>query len=200
MGAAQSGTAWMRVLRLEYSSFEVIVVNDGSTDATAEIVDKYPVRLISTENRGLSSARNVGLEAATGEIVAYLDDDACPDPPGLLILRPPSSIPPMQPWAPQTFHRLATGRSLIVWRMRLAAQRMSSFLIERQSTFPAATWRSAKLPSKRSAALTRNSVSPVMTSMFVGGCRNKAGRWGSTPLLWSGIIAAARCGPIGNNN
>jgi GT2 family glycosyltransferase len=68
------------LLRLEYSNFEVVVVNDGSTDATAEIVDKYPVRLISTENRGLSSARNVGLEAATGEIVAYLDDDACPDP------------------------------------------------------------------------------------------------------------------------
>jgi GT2 family glycosyltransferase len=68
------------LLRLEYSNFEVVVVNDGSTDATAEIVDKYPVRLISTENRGLSSARNAGLEAATGEIVAYLDDDAYPDP------------------------------------------------------------------------------------------------------------------------
>jgi O-antigen biosynthesis protein len=58
----------------------VIVIDDGSTDATAEIVGKYPVRLISTENRGLSSARNAGLEAATGEIVAYLDDDAYPDP------------------------------------------------------------------------------------------------------------------------
>jgi glycosyltransferase involved in cell wall biosynthesis len=68
------------LLRLEYSNFEVVVVNDGSTDATAEIVDKYPVRLISIENRGLSSARNAGLEAATGEIVAYLDDDAYPDP------------------------------------------------------------------------------------------------------------------------
>jgi O-antigen biosynthesis protein len=68
------------LLRLQYSNFEVIVVNDGSTDATADIVGKYPFRLISTENRGLSSARNTGLEAATGEIVAYLDDDAYPDP------------------------------------------------------------------------------------------------------------------------
>ena len=68
------------LLRLEYPTFEVIVVNDGSTDATAEIVADYPVHLISTDNRGLGSARNTGLEAATGEIVAYVDDDAYPDP------------------------------------------------------------------------------------------------------------------------
>jgi GT2 family glycosyltransferase len=79
-GSRTIGDCLDGLLRLEYSNFEVVVVNDGSTDATAEIVDKYPVRLISTENRGLSSARNVGLEAATGEIVAYLDDDAYPDP------------------------------------------------------------------------------------------------------------------------
>lgn len=68
------------LLRLEYSNVEVVVINDGSTDATADIVGTYPFRLICTENRGLSSARNTGLEAATGEIVAYLDDDAHPDP------------------------------------------------------------------------------------------------------------------------
>ena len=66
--------------RLEYPNFEVIVVNDGSTDQTAQIVSEYPFRLISTENRGLSSARNTGMLAATGEIVAYTDDDARPDP------------------------------------------------------------------------------------------------------------------------
>src|SRR5206468_4845460 len=68
------------LLRLEYPNFEVIVVNDGSTDPTADTAEEYGFRLISTENRGLSSARNTGLEAATGEIVAYLDDDARPDP------------------------------------------------------------------------------------------------------------------------
>src|SRR5215208_3595511 len=81
-----NGELWLRgcleaVLRLDYSDFEVIVVDDGSTDRTAEIAGEFPrVRLISTPNRGLSSARNVGLEEATGEIVAYLDDDARPDP------------------------------------------------------------------------------------------------------------------------
>ena len=66
--------------KLDYPDFEVIVVNDGSTDATATIVQEYDVRLINTEQRGLSRARNTGMEAATGEIIAYIDDDAYPDP------------------------------------------------------------------------------------------------------------------------
>jgi O-antigen biosynthesis protein len=68
------------LLRLEYPNYEVIVVNDGSTDATAKIAHSYGFRVITTENQGLASARNTGLTAATGEIVAYIDDDAYPDP------------------------------------------------------------------------------------------------------------------------
>jgi len=64
---------------LDYPDVEVIVVDDGSTDETAAIAGEYGFRLISTENRGLSNARNTGLAAATGEIVAYIDDDAFPD-------------------------------------------------------------------------------------------------------------------------
>jgi GT2 family glycosyltransferase len=66
--------------RVEYPDFEVIVVNDGSNDATASIAAEFGYRLITTHNQGLSGARNTGLRAARGEVVAYLDDDAYPDP------------------------------------------------------------------------------------------------------------------------
>ena len=66
--------------KLCYPDFEVILVNDGSTDDTALIAADYDVKLISTENRGLSNARNTGYQAASKEIIAYIDDDAYPDP------------------------------------------------------------------------------------------------------------------------
>jgi len=78
-GAGTLGECLDGLSALDYPDYEVIVVNDGSTDATAAIAASYPVRLITTGNRGLSSARNTGLDAATGEIIAYIDDDACPD-------------------------------------------------------------------------------------------------------------------------
>lgn len=65
---------------LDYPDYEVVVVNDGSTDATLSVAQQFPVRVISTEQKGLSNARNVALQAATGEIVAYIDSDAYPDP------------------------------------------------------------------------------------------------------------------------
>jgi O-antigen biosynthesis protein len=66
---------------LNYPNYEVVVVNDGSTDKTREIAERYPyIRLINQENQGLSAARNVGLRAATGDIIAYTDCDCMADP------------------------------------------------------------------------------------------------------------------------
>ncbi|MFL5818319.1 MAG: glycosyltransferase [Conexibacter sp.] len=80
-GAATIGETLDGLGGLDYPDYEVVVVDDGSTDDTASIAaDRRGVRLISTENRGLSAARNTGLRAASGEIVAYVDDDAYPDP------------------------------------------------------------------------------------------------------------------------
>ena len=74
------------VQRVEYPNIQGIVVDDGSTDRSAEIAREHGFEVISTPNRGLSAARNTGLENARGEIVAYIDDDAAPDPHWLLYL------------------------------------------------------------------------------------------------------------------
>ena len=74
------------IANLRYSNYETIVVDDGSTDATAVIAAEYDCRLISVEAGGLAAARNTGIDAAAGEIVAFIDDDATPDPDWLTFL------------------------------------------------------------------------------------------------------------------
>ncbi|MBM3571609.1 MAG: glycosyltransferase, partial [Alphaproteobacteria bacterium] len=70
-----------------YPNYEVVVVNDGSKDATLEIAKTFDYcRIISQENKGLSAARNVGAEAAIGEIIAYTDSDCVADPDWLTYL------------------------------------------------------------------------------------------------------------------
>jgi len=83
--ATYNGAKWLRVclrslMKLNYPDYEVILVDDGSTDSVPEIAASFErVRYIRQPNRGLSAARNAGLEAATGEIIAYTDDDCRAD-------------------------------------------------------------------------------------------------------------------------
>jgi len=55
--------------------FEVIVVDDGSTDATPAVVDDAGAKLVRTPARGPNTARNAGFDAAEGELVVFVDDD-----------------------------------------------------------------------------------------------------------------------------
>ena len=67
--------------KLNYPDYEVVVVNDGSTDGTRQSAEGYDyIRLIHQENKGLSEARNVGIRAAMGEIIAFTDADCMADP------------------------------------------------------------------------------------------------------------------------
>ena len=64
------------VLNQSYTNIEIIVVNDGSTDNTLEILSQFSeVKTISTINKGVSLARNVGIDASKGEYIFFLDAD-----------------------------------------------------------------------------------------------------------------------------
>jgi GT2 family glycosyltransferase len=72
VGAAISSSLWQTS-----GDLEVVVVDDGSRDATAEIAGAYPepVRVVSQENAGVSAARNRGISEARGELITFCDAD-----------------------------------------------------------------------------------------------------------------------------
>ena len=66
--------------KIHYPNYEVVFVDDGSKDETQEIMKEFPwARNIVQENKGLSVARNVGIEASEGEIIAFTDSDCMVD-------------------------------------------------------------------------------------------------------------------------
>src|SRR5215217_62523 len=64
------------VLKQSYAHYEIVVVDDGSTDETSEVASSYEgVRLIRQENRGLAEARNTGIKHSEGDFLVFLDAD-----------------------------------------------------------------------------------------------------------------------------
>lgn len=64
------------IFRQSYKHFEVIVINDGSNDASSQVIARYPeVSTIEQSNEGVTRARNNGIKASNGELVAFLDQD-----------------------------------------------------------------------------------------------------------------------------
>ncbi|MEY2577031.1 MAG: hypothetical protein QOF80_2518 [Verrucomicrobiota bacterium] len=97
--------------RIDYPNYEVILVDDGSTDNTPEIAARFPdIRYVHQTNHGLSHARNHGARISKGEIFAYTDSDCMADPDWLYYLLTtllggdyagvggPNVSPPAQNW------------------------------------------------------------------------------------------------------
>ena len=68
------------LIKQTYQNFEVILINDGSTDNSGDICDQYAayderIKVIHKENAGVSAARNTGIEAANGDYIAFVDSD-----------------------------------------------------------------------------------------------------------------------------
>jgi len=119
--------------QLNYPDVEVIVVNDGSRDATGDIARGYEgVQVVDVTNGGLSAARNVGLAAATGEIIAYTDADVRVDPDWLsYLVQPlltsdvvgvggPNVVPADDPWVSQCVARAPGGPTHVMLDDRIA--------------------------------------------------------------------------------
>jgi len=63
------------ILAQTFKNYEIIVIDDGSSDNTKELISSYDLKYVFTENRGVSYARNLGVEMAKGEWIAFLDSD-----------------------------------------------------------------------------------------------------------------------------
>jgi GT2 family glycosyltransferase len=118
---------------LNYPSYEVIVVNDGSRDDTSARAKQYSgVRVIDIANGGLSAARNLGLAEATGDVVAYTDADVRVDPDWLAhLVQPllerrfvgsggPNIVPADDPWKAQCVARAPGGPTQVLLDDRVA--------------------------------------------------------------------------------
>jgi glycosyltransferase involved in cell wall biosynthesis len=74
-GAAFLEETLRSALAQSHSPVEVLVVDDGSTDGSRKIAERFPVRYIRQENRGLSHARNTGIRESRGNYLVFLDAD-----------------------------------------------------------------------------------------------------------------------------
>ena len=162
-------------------------------DRTLEIAERFGYcRIISQPNKGLSVARNVGAEAATGEIVAYTDSDCVADPDWLTYLVAkmesadlvacggPNFPPPEDSLVPAAVAVSPGGPTHVLLTDDVAEHIAGCNMAFRRDVL------------LRSAASIRSIAPPATMSTSAGACRMRATPSASARPRWSGISAATR--------
>ena len=141
-GEAYLGDALASVSHQSHTAYEVIVVDDGSTDSSRAIAERFPapVRIVSQPHRGAAAARNAGAAAASGDCLAFLDADDLWEPDKLeRQLRALAA-----PDAPELVFghvrqfgwvALETGAGMAGWEGEAQPGRTPSAVLMRRSTF-----------------------------------------------------------------
>jgi cellulose synthase/poly-beta-1,6-N-acetylglucosamine synthase-like glycosyltransferase len=130
---------------------EILVVDNGSTDATAAIARAHPVTCIHEPTAGVSNARNRGIEAASGEIVAFLDSDCIVIPGWMREITAPFADPAVG----------AVGGELEGLPPQTAAERQTTRLLGR--------WQRAAMQSDPPYAITANAAYRLSVLRDIGG-------------------------------
>ena len=109
------------ILNQEYTDFELILVNDGSKDASPQICDEYAkedarVRVIHKENTGVSDTRNIAIGHAAGKYLQFLDSDDWITPDACWSAPPKTTI---ATWSSLIF----TASSANIWHTRAISRR-----------------------------------------------------------------------------
>lgn len=141
-GASMIGDAIASVLACEFPAErrEVIVVDNGSTDATAAVIRRYPVTYAYEPRRGVSNARNRGIAEGSGEVFAFIDGDCVAGPSWLRELVAPFADPEVGCVAGELAH--APGESVA----------------ERQATRMLGSWQAYAVSSNPPYAITANAA------------------------------------------
>jgi O-antigen biosynthesis protein len=180
---------------LDYPDLDIVVVDDGSTDATAAITRRHPrARLVSIPHAGLGTGRNAGIAAARGEIVAYLDSDAYPSPEWPYYLALGFDNPKLGGAGGPNVPRPTIPSAPIRSPVRRVVRCTSSSPTIAPSTSRAATWPSGSTRSRRPAASTRSTPQPATTSTSAGRFSTGGTSSGSTPRPSCGTTDGRGCG------